>query len=151
MLLRAYPLLLPSLGIRVCGRRLSTLESLDNVCVITFQANFLYWMYVIFQSPSDGTDYEGLRLSVTFPASSSQVSFNVVIHDNQAHSCPVDFFLDLEIPSAASAMGVVKASPGNATVLIADEHSGECCARAVYCIWQYTTICSILFCTNQCE
>ena len=128
----AHPSLLPSLGIRVCGRRLSTLESLENICVITLQPNSLLDVHTysssLFQSPSDGTDYKGLRLNVTFPATSSNVSFNVVIHDNQAHSCPVDFFLDLEIPSAASAMGVVKASPGNATVLIADEHSGECCA-----------------------
>ena len=69
---------------------------------------------------------------MTFPATSSNVSFNIVIHYNQTHSCPVDFFLDLEIPSAASAMGVVKASPGNATVLIADERSGECSGPAVY-------------------
>ena len=89
-------------------------------------------MYIIFQSPSDGTDYEGLRLNVIFSATSSNVSFNVVIHVNQAHSCPVDFFLDLEIPSTVSAMGVVKASPGNAMVLIADEHSGECSVPAVY-------------------
>ena len=34
-------LLLPSLGIRVCGRRVSALESLENVCVITFQPNSL--------------------------------------------------------------------------------------------------------------
>ena len=120
----------------MCGRRLSTLESLENICVITLQPNSLLDVHMyssfLFQSPSDGTDYKGLRLNVTFPASSSNISFNVVIHDNQAHSCPVDFFLDLEIPSAASAMGVVKASPGNAMVLIADEHSGECCAPAVY-------------------
>ncbi len=71
-------------------------------------------------------------MNVTFPATSNNVSFNIVIHPNQAHSCPVDFFLDLEIPSAASAMGVVKALPGNATVLIADERSGECSGPAVY-------------------
>ena len=43
-----------------------------------------------------------------------------------------EFFLDLEIPSAAAAIDVIKGSPDSATVRITDEDS-ECCSSALYC------------------
>ena len=49
-----------------------------------------------------------------------------------------EFFLDLEIPAAAAAMGVTKGSPDSATVTIIDEN-GECCSNVM---------CSIAY--NQC-
>ena len=39
-----------------------------------------------------------------------------------------NFYIELEIPSAATSCGVVKASPDNATVIIQND-DGECCLK----------------------
>ena len=55
-------------------------------------------------------------------------SFSVPIVDDEVAESPEDFFLDLEIPPAS--LGVVKGSPGIATVSITDEDS-EYCSNAL--------------------
>ena len=69
--------------------------------------------------------------SVTFPAETNMTSFPVPIVNDEVGECPEEFFLDLEIPAAASAMGVIRGSPDNAAVNIADE-DGKCYPTASY-------------------
>ena len=49
------------------------------------------------------------------------ISFNVTIIDDNIAECAKLFTLDLEIPGAAAAMGVIKGSPDSATVHIMDD------------------------------
>ena len=65
-------------------------------------------------------------------------SVSVDIINNPEVESNKEFFLDLEIPAAAAAMGVTKGPPDSATVTIVDEN-GECCSNV---------LCSIEY--NQC-
>ena len=70
---------------------------------------------------SGGSDYEGERFTVFFPAGVNVISFNVtIINDNNAELAEL-FTLDLEIQAASAAMGVIKGSPDTATVNIMDD------------------------------
>ena len=74
-----------------------------------------------FTSLTGGSDYSGVSFSVTFPAGVNAMSFNVpIINDNIAELAE-SFTLDLEIPAASAAMGVMKGSPDTATVNIMDD------------------------------
>ena len=65
-----------------------------------------------------GSDYEGESFSVTFPAGVNVITFNVpIISDNTAELAE-SFTLDLEVPPASAAMGVIKGSPDTTTVSI---------------------------------
>ena len=64
-----------------------------------------------------------------FQAGVNQVSFTVTIRDLGLVELDEEFYIELEIPSAAAtSCGVVKASPDNATVIIRDD-DGECCLK----------------------
>ena len=63
---------------------------------------------------------------MTFAARKNVASFSIYIYNNQVAEPTEEFFLDLEIPAAAEAIGVHKDSPDNATVSIRDD-DGECC------------------------
>ncbi len=63
-----------------------------------------------------------------FPARVNQVTFTVTIRDEGLVELDEEFYIELEIPSAAANRGVVKASPDNATVIIRDD-DGECCLK----------------------
>ena len=69
---------------------------------------------------SGGSDYEGARFSVTFPAGVNVISFNVNIIDDNIAELAELFTLDLEIPAASAAMGIIKGSPDTATVNITE-------------------------------
>ena len=74
-----------------------------------------------FNTLIDGSDYVGGSLSVTFPAGVNVMSFNVsIINDNIAELAE-SFTLDLVIPAASAAMGVIAGSPDTATVNIMDD------------------------------
>ena len=77
---------------------------------------------------------------MTFPAGTNVINFTVVIVDDDVNECSKDFFLDLEIPPAAAAMGVVKGSNHNGTVTITDEQSGKWCSNAAYATMHHITI-----------
>ena len=64
------------------------------------------------------SDYEGESISVTFPAGVNVISFNVTINDESAAERIEVITLNLEIPSAATAMGVIKGSPDSTIVNI---------------------------------
>ena len=49
------------------------------------------------------------------------ISFNVTIIDDNIAECAELFALDLEIPPAFAAMGIIKGSPDTATVNIMDD------------------------------
>ena len=66
------------------------------------------------------SDYKGERFTVTFPAGVNVISFNVTIIDDNIAELAELFYLDLEIPDASAAMGVIKGSPDTATVNIVD-------------------------------
>ena len=74
---------------------------------------------------SGGSDYEGERFTVTFPAGVNVISFNVTIIDDNIAELAELFTLDLMIPAASVAMGVIKGSPDEATVKIIDDE-GMC-------------------------
>ena len=63
-----------------------------------------------------------------FRAGVNQVTFTVTIRDEGLVEPDEEFYIELEIPSAAANRGVVKASPDNATVIIRDD-DGECCLK----------------------
>ena len=64
-----------------------------------------------------------------FQAGVNQVSFTVTIRDLGLVELDEEFYIELEIPSAAAtSCSVVKASPDNATVIIRDD-DGECCLK----------------------
>ena len=67
------------------------------------------------------SDYKGESFSVTFPAGVNVITFNVpIINDNIAELAE-SFTLDLVIPPASTAMGVIAGSPDTATVNIMDD------------------------------
>ena len=63
-----------------------------------------------------------------FPARVNEVSFTVTIRDERLVELDEEFYIELEIPSAAANLSVVKASPDSATVIIRDD-DGECCLK----------------------
>ena len=63
-----------------------------------------------------------------FPARVNQVTFTVTIHDERLIELDEEFYIELEIPSAAANRGVVKGSLDNATVIIQND-DGECCLK----------------------
>ena len=58
------------------------------------------------------------------------ISFNVTIIDDKVAELAEKFTLDLEIPAASAAMGVIKGSPDRASVNIMDDE-GMC--KTVWC------------------
>ena len=83
----------------------------------------------VFYHPSASTDYNRPRSSVHFPARVNQVTFTVTIRDERLIELDEEFYIELEIPSAAAtSCNVVKASPDNATVIIQND-DGECCLK----------------------
>ena len=68
------------------------------------------------------------RSSVSFPAGVNEVTFTVTIRDEGLVESDEEFYIELEIPSAAASSSVVKASPDNATIIIQDD-DGECCLK----------------------
>ena len=83
---------------------------------------------LVFYHPSASSDYSSLRRSVSFQAGVNEVSFTVTIRDEGLIESDEQFYIELEIPSSAASSNVVKASPGNATVIIQDDDS-ECCLK----------------------
>ena len=62
-----------------------------------------------------------------FRAGVNQVTFTVTIRDERLIEPDEEFYIELEIPSAAAtSCSVVKGSPDNATVIIQND-DGECC------------------------
>ena len=67
------------------------------------------------------SDYEGESFSVTFPAGVNVTSFDVSIINDNIDELAESFTLDLVIPPASAAMGVIAESPDTATVNIIDD------------------------------
>ena len=67
-----------------------------------------------------------------FRAGVNEVSFTVTIRDEGLVEPNEDFYIDLEIPSAAANLGVIKdnGSPSTVTVTILDDDS-ECSSSAL--------------------
>ena len=65
---------------------------------------------------------------MSFPARVNEVSFTVTIRDNRLVESDEEFYIELEIPSAAASRSVDKGSPYNATVIIQD-NDGEFCLK----------------------
>ncbi len=63
-----------------------------------------------------------------FRAGVNEVTFTVAIRDEGLVELKEEFYIELEIPSAAANLGVVKDLPDNATVIIQDD-DGECCLK----------------------
>ena len=64
-----------------------------------------------------------------FRAGVNQVTFTVTIRDDKLIELDEEFYIELEILSAAAtSCNVVKASPDNVTVIIRDD-DGECCLK----------------------
>ena len=63
-----------------------------------------------------------------FRARVNEVSFTVTIRDEGLIESDEEFYIELEIPSAAASSNVVKGSPDNATVIIKDD-DGEFCLK----------------------
>ena len=64
-----------------------------------------------------------------FRAGVNEVTFTVTIRDDGLVELDEEFYIELEIPSAAAiSCSVVKASPDNATIIIRDD-DGECCLK----------------------
>ena len=68
-----------------------------------------------------GSDYDGGSFPVTFPAGMNVASFNATIINDTIAECAKLFTLDLEIPAAVVAMGVIRGSPDTATVHFMDD------------------------------
>ena len=69
---------------------------------------------------------------MNFKAGERVATFKMDITNDLVAEDPEEFYLDLEIPPAATAIDVIKGSPDSATVRIADEDC-ECCSSALYC------------------
>ena len=83
----------------------------------------------VFYHLSATSDYSSRRRSsVYFRAGVNEVSFTVAIRDEGLVELDEEFYIELEIPSAAANLGVVKDLPDNATVIIQDD-DGECCLK----------------------
>jgi len=66
---------------------------------------------------------------VYFRAGVNEVSFTVTIRDERLVEVDEEFYIELEIPSAAAtSCNVVKDLPDNATVIIRND-DGECCLK----------------------
>ena len=64
-----------------------------------------------------------------FRSGVNEVSFTVAIRDERLIEFDEEFYIELEIPSAAAtSCNVIKASPDNATVIIGND-DGECCLK----------------------
>ena len=64
-----------------------------------------------------------------FRAGANQVTFTVAIRDERLIEPDEEFYIELEIPSAAAtSCNVEKGSPDNATVIIQND-DGECCLK----------------------
>ena len=82
-----------------------------------------------FYHPSANTDYNRKRSSVYFRAGANQVTFTVAIRDERLIEPNEEFYIELEIPSAAAtSCNVVRGSRDNATVIILND-DGECCLK----------------------
>ena len=93
----------------------------------SFWLYVLHRVYILFRNASictlnsGGSDYEGERFTVAFPAGVNVISFNVTIIDDNIAELAELFTLDLEIPAASADMGIIKGSPDTATVHIMDD------------------------------
>ena len=116
----------------VCTFELGNVEGSTSVIIIFVlcRQTPLLVCNPTFSHHSDGPDYIGTEKNLTFPAGTNAINFTVVIVDDDVNECSKDFFLHLEIPLAAAAMGVVKGSHHNGTVTITDEQSGKWCSNA---------------------
>ena len=76
-----------------------------------------------FNSLTVGSDYTGESFLVIFPAGVNVASFNVPIINDAIAELAESFTLDLVIPPASTAMGVIAGSPDTATVNIMDDES----------------------------
>ena len=84
----------------------------------------------IFYHSAATSDYSRRsRSSVSFPSRVNEVTFTVPIRDEGLVEPDEEFYIELEIPSAAAtSCSVVKGSLDNATVIIRDD-DGECCLK----------------------
>ena len=84
----------------------------------------------VFYHPSATSDYSRrYRTAVYFRAGVNEVSFTVTIRDERLIELDEEFYIELEIPSAAAtSCSVVKGSHDNATVIIRDD-DGKCCLK----------------------
>ena len=84
----------------------------------------------VFYHLSASSDYSSRRRSsVYFRAGVNEVSFTVAIRDEGLVELNEEFYIELEIPSAAAtSCSVVKDLPDNATVIIQND-DGECCFK----------------------
>ena len=97
------------------------------VCIETYCLTFLWLTSSNIPSPSGGEDFEDGVISVSFEALHTVVRFTVPIYNDDLVECPERFCLDLDIPSTAVNLGVIKrATQDRATVTITDANDGEC-------------------------
>ncbi len=83
-----------------------------------------------------------------FPARVNEVSFTVTISDEGLVEVDEEFYIELEIPSAAAtSCSIVKASPDNATVIIRDDDS-ECCLKRCKAEHNQNILIAINVCLN---
>ncbi len=103
----------------------------------------------VFYHPSATSDYYRLRrTSVYFRAGANEVSFTVIIRDERLIEFDEEFYIELEIPSAAAtSCNVVKAPPDNATVIITDD-DGECCLKCCKAEHNQNILIAINVCLN---
>ena len=78
-----------------------------------------------------------------FSAGVNAVSFIVSIRDTGLVEQDEEFYIDLEIPTASTNLGVIKDREGNATVRIIDNDC-ECCSIALCTTINTTMIMNIL-------
>ena len=90
----------------------------DNAFILP---NYTYSSSFVYILNAGGSDYEGERFNVTFPAGVNVISFNVTIIDDNIAELAELFTLYLEIPAAFAAVGVIKGLPDTATVNIMDD------------------------------
>ena len=81
----------------------------------------LFSLLVPINSLTVGSDYTGEIFSVTFPAGVNVANFNIPIINDAIAESAESFTLDLAIPSASAAMGIIAISPDTATVNIMDD------------------------------
>ena len=99
-----------------------------------FSNAFSTMQQIILCALTGDSDYKGKNFTVTFPAGVNVISFNVTITDDNIAELAELFTLDLEIPDASVAMGVIKGSPDTATVNIMDDEG--MCYLTQY-VWNY--------------
>ena len=89
-------------------------------CLPHFSNTLSTIQQIILYALTGDSDYKGEHFTVTFPAGVNVISFNVTIIDDNIAELAELFTLDLEIPDASAAMGIIKGSPDTATVNIMD-------------------------------